>query len=240
MSSDPLLRLFHTGIIVDSLDEAMSAMGKALRLDWAPPRTSTAPMQCAEGLLDREVRFTYSLQGPHFIELLEQVNPAPYLNLTGGRRVHHLGYYTDDLECASAMLEANGYRRELSGHPSTTTRRHQECGSSWCPMRSPARSATGPPPPPRKPASRSPPLSGDTRTASRAARGRTSRRTSPARRPHRPSRLGVDGATVDPSGDGRPSAAAARRRGTSLYLAGAQSGKRCVRLTSGRAPASTG
>ena len=64
---------------------------------------------------DREVRFTYSLQGPHFIELLEQVNPGPYLNLTGGRRVHHLGYYTDDLRCASAMLEANGYRRELSG-----------------------------------------------------------------------------------------------------------------------------
>jgi len=115
MSSDPLLRLFHTGIIVDSLDEAMGAMGKALRLDWAPPRTSTAPMLCAEGLLDREVRFTYSLQGPHFIELLEQVNPGPYLNLTGGRRVHHLGYYTDDLRCASAMLEANGYRRELSG-----------------------------------------------------------------------------------------------------------------------------
>src|ERR1700677_3626327 len=115
MSSDPLLRLFHTGLIVDSLDEAMSAMGKALRLDWAPPRTSTAPMLCAEGLLDREVRFTYSLQGPHFIELLEQVNPGPYLNLTGGRRVHHLGYYTDDLRCASAMLEANGYRRELSG-----------------------------------------------------------------------------------------------------------------------------
>jgi len=111
----PLMRLYHTGIIVDDLDKAMSAMGDALAVDWAPPRTSTAPLRGPDGVKAREVRFTYSLQGPHFIELLEQVNAAPYLNLTGGRRVHHLGYYTDDLRAASADLESRGYRCELSG-----------------------------------------------------------------------------------------------------------------------------
>jgi hypothetical protein len=115
MNGKPLLRLYHTGIIVDSLDKAMESWDDALGLKWAPPKTSTAPMQCPDGVLDREIRFTYSLQGPHFIEILEQVDPAPYLNLTGGRRVHHLGYFTDDLVGASADLEARGFRRELSG-----------------------------------------------------------------------------------------------------------------------------
>jgi hypothetical protein len=109
------LRLYHTGIIVDGLDDAMATMGGALGLDWAPPRSSTVPLECPDGVLGRHVRFTYSLQGPHHIELLEQLDPAPYLSLTGGRRVHHLGYFTDDLRGAAAMLEARGYRRELNG-----------------------------------------------------------------------------------------------------------------------------
>jgi glyoxalase/bleomycin resistance protein/dioxygenase superfamily protein len=114
-TGEPLLRLYHTGIIVDSLDNAMAAMGEALRLDWAPPRSSTVPLQCPEGVLGRHVRFTYSLQGPHFVELLEQLDPAPYLSLTGGRYVHHLGYFTGDLRGAAAMLDARGFRRELNG-----------------------------------------------------------------------------------------------------------------------------
>jgi hypothetical protein len=115
VESRAMLKLYHTGIIVDSLEKAMDTMGDALGLLWAPPRTSTVPMQCPDGILDREVRFTYSLQGPHYIELLEQINPAPYLSLTGGRRVHHLGYFTDDLAAASDELEARGFRKELSG-----------------------------------------------------------------------------------------------------------------------------
>jgi hypothetical protein len=117
MSTQPLMRLYHTGIIVNNLDKAMPQMGNALGLRWAPPKASTAPLLCPDGVVEREVRFTYSLQGPHFVELLEQINPAPYLNLTGGRYVHHLGYFTDDLPAAAAELERQGYRRELSGVP---------------------------------------------------------------------------------------------------------------------------
>lgn len=113
--SKPKMNLYHTGLIVNDLNEAMESWSAALDLKWAPPRMSTSPMLCPDGVLDREVKFTYSLQGPHFIELLEQVNPAPYLNLTGGRYVHHLGYFTTDLERSSAELEERGFRRELSG-----------------------------------------------------------------------------------------------------------------------------
>ncbi|MGP3533967.1 VOC family protein [Microbacterium sp. RD1] len=115
MTQTPLLRLYHTGIIVNDLDRAMAAMGDALGLQWCPPLTSTVPLRCPDGVVGREVRFTYSLQGPHHIELLEQIDPSPYLNVTGGRYVHHLGYFTDDLRSAAADLESRGYRMELSG-----------------------------------------------------------------------------------------------------------------------------
>jgi len=43
------------------------------------------------------------------------IDPAPYLHVTGGRRIHHLGYYTEDLPGAAHWLEDHGYRRELNG-----------------------------------------------------------------------------------------------------------------------------
>jgi catechol 2,3-dioxygenase-like lactoylglutathione lyase family enzyme len=113
--SRPLMKLYHTGIIVDDLDAALASWGEALGLLWAPPLSSTVPLRCPDGVIGREVRFTYSLQGPHYIELLEQVDPSPYLNVTGGRHVHHLGYFTDDLRGAAEALEAKGFRMELSG-----------------------------------------------------------------------------------------------------------------------------
>lgn len=115
MIAGPNIRMYHTGVIVDDLDEAMKLWGTALGLHWAPTLTSTVPLLCPTGIEPREIVYTYSLEGPHHIELLEQVNPAPYLNLTGGRHIHHLGYYTPDLPGESARLESLGLRRELSG-----------------------------------------------------------------------------------------------------------------------------
>lgn len=109
------MKLFHTGVIVDDLDSAMTQWGAALGLHWTPPKTASTPMQCPDGIRGREVRFVYSVEGPHHIELLEQVDATPYLSLTGGRHIHHLGYYTDDLLGESRRLEEQGFPCELSG-----------------------------------------------------------------------------------------------------------------------------
>ena len=115
VAKKPAMILYHTGLIVENLDDAMETMGEALGLDWFAPRKATSPFQSPGGILAREVRFTYSLQGPHFIEILEQIDPGPCLHVTGGRRIHHLGYYTEDLPGAARWLEDHGYRRELNG-----------------------------------------------------------------------------------------------------------------------------
>ncbi|HEV7976104.1 VOC family protein [Amycolatopsis sp.] len=109
------MRLYHTGIVVENLDEAMLTWQAAMGLDWAPPRTTASKVIGPDGVLPNNVRYTYSLQGPHFLELIELVDPAPYMPLSEGGRVHHLGYYVDDLRRASAELEEQGFRRELAG-----------------------------------------------------------------------------------------------------------------------------
>ena len=62
------LRHYHTGIVVDDLAVAMSLWSDALGLHWAPPRIATNPLQCPAGVLGRDVRITYSIEGPHHIE----------------------------------------------------------------------------------------------------------------------------------------------------------------------------
>jgi catechol 2,3-dioxygenase-like lactoylglutathione lyase family enzyme len=109
------LKLFHTGVIVTDLEEAMASYGEAFGLHFAPPKVAATPMRCPAGVLEREARFTYSVEGPHHIELLQQVQPAPYLELTGGPQIHHLGYYTRDLVTETARLEALGFVAELTG-----------------------------------------------------------------------------------------------------------------------------
>lgn len=109
------MKLFHTGVIVTDLDEAMAAYGAAFGLHFAPPKAAATPMRCPTGVLEREARFSYSVEGPHHVELLQQVQPAPYLELTDGPQIHHLGYYTRDLVGQSARLESMGFMRELSG-----------------------------------------------------------------------------------------------------------------------------
>lgn len=109
------MKLFHTGVIVEDLQTAITAYETAFGLHFAPPKTAATPMRCPTGVLEREARFSYSVEGPHHIELLQQVQPAPYLELTGGPQIHHLGYYTLDLVADTARLESQGWVAELSG-----------------------------------------------------------------------------------------------------------------------------
>jgi Glyoxalase/Bleomycin resistance protein/Dioxygenase superfamily len=105
----PALTLYHSGIVVDDLDQAMATWSAAFDLHWAPPRLSTSPLRCPAGILGRKVRLTYSIEGPQHIELLEQVEDAPYRTVVGGQYIHHLGYRTADLVGQVRRLEDLGF-----------------------------------------------------------------------------------------------------------------------------------
>ena len=54
MAKKPAMILYHTGLIVENLDDAMEKMGDALGLNWFTPRKATPPFQSPGGILDRE------------------------------------------------------------------------------------------------------------------------------------------------------------------------------------------
>lgn len=108
--------LFHTGIIVDDLEEAMATMGAAFGLDWAPPMRSGGHIHApGGGTAFRSSYVTYSTGGPHHLELIEQIDDTAWRMATGGPKVHHLGFSVDDLAGEVARLQALGYRLEFSG-----------------------------------------------------------------------------------------------------------------------------
>jgi catechol 2,3-dioxygenase-like lactoylglutathione lyase family enzyme len=107
--------LTHTGIIVDDLDAAMENYSAALGLHWANPLRSNFPLQTRAGALPREMRVTYSHEGPHHLELIQLVDSTAYDAVEGGPLVHHMGYSVKDMEAEIARLEALGFPSELRG-----------------------------------------------------------------------------------------------------------------------------
>lgn len=90
----------------------LSALGG---LRWTEPSLATTPMVGPRGHVPRQVRFVYSLDGPHYVELLEQLDSTAYDMLTGGRRIHHLGFVARDLEGDARRLDEAGFRLEMHG-----------------------------------------------------------------------------------------------------------------------------
>jgi hypothetical protein len=116
MTHPDLHGLFHTGMVVDDLDVAMHDMGVAFGLQWAEPIRSRGDIRIPGGTLaNRESRVTYSVGGPHHIELIEQVDDTAWRKATGGPLVHHIGFAVQDLQAEVTRLESLGYALEFSG-----------------------------------------------------------------------------------------------------------------------------
>jgi hypothetical protein len=90
-------QMFHTGIVVTNLDQAMKDFGGAFGLSWAPPRESSSDLYCPTGIGKRQVKFTYSREGPHYLELVEQIDATAYEQVTGGPRIDHIGFHVEDI-----------------------------------------------------------------------------------------------------------------------------------------------
>jgi hypothetical protein len=91
-------------------------MGEAFGFEWATPIQSRGDLHVpGGGTAFRASLVTYSLQGPHHIELIEQLDDTAWSLATGGPKVHHLGFSVEDLAGEVARFEGLGYRLEFSG-----------------------------------------------------------------------------------------------------------------------------
>lgn len=86
---------YHVTMIVDDVEGAMADLSRLFGLQWAA--------------LQFDGLFTYSLQGPPYIELLRR-RDGTIFDKVG---LHHVGVWVDDVNAEAARLEAEGCEPEL-------------------------------------------------------------------------------------------------------------------------------
>ncbi|HET9078444.1 MAG TPA: VOC family protein [Acidimicrobiales bacterium] len=106
--------LFHVGIRVPDLAEAMRGYTSGTGTAWARPQHRHQPVWLpGRGAGELELRFTYSSAGPVHLELLQ----GPPGSVWGGDEVpgpHHLGYWVEDVAATTEALVAQGWSLEAA------------------------------------------------------------------------------------------------------------------------------
>jgi catechol 2,3-dioxygenase-like lactoylglutathione lyase family enzyme len=115
VSQGAQMELFHTGMIVHDLQAAIDLYSVAFGMRFAEPLVTSGLMITNEGLRNRTSWVTYSLDGPHRIELIEQADDTAWQTARGGPQVHHLGFWVDDLAGETKRLEGLGFTFEVGG-----------------------------------------------------------------------------------------------------------------------------
>jgi catechol 2,3-dioxygenase-like lactoylglutathione lyase family enzyme len=101
---------YHIALIVEDLERATSELSAGLGLTWAKVQRRDVTRHTDDGRHDVEFAFVYSLQGPPYMELIEQRRDDPLLAELG---LHHIGVWCDDDRPAeSARLEGLGFPLE--------------------------------------------------------------------------------------------------------------------------------
>jgi hypothetical protein len=107
--------LFHVGIVVSDLPAAREHLGELLGLVWGPVVSvpSLAVRLGAGG--DREFPNSccYSTEPP-YLELIQEVKGSPW-ECNGHSNLHHIGFFTDDLEAGSDELLSRGCPLQVAG-----------------------------------------------------------------------------------------------------------------------------
>ncbi len=105
---------FHVGYVVADVDEAMVRLSAATGITWHPPQVFSLDIMVGDQRLGFDNRFTYSVEGPVQIEIVQ--GPAGTLfdaSLYGGP--NHNGYWTDDLRGDIDSLVTGGGELVFAG-----------------------------------------------------------------------------------------------------------------------------
>jgi hypothetical protein len=95
---------YHFAVVVPDLPAACEELSRALGLTWARTQWRRVQSETPDGRVAIDVTFVYSLQGPPYLELLEQ-RPGTIFGEVG---LHHMGVWSDDPRAESARLEECG------------------------------------------------------------------------------------------------------------------------------------
>jgi hypothetical protein len=101
---------FHVGYVVSDLDEAMEQLTVSAGLSWASTRTLPTTLRTPAGEVSATVCLTYSVQGPPYLELIEEQPGTIWGNEHRG--FHHLGYWSGRFADDIGTLTRAGFEFE--------------------------------------------------------------------------------------------------------------------------------
>jgi lactoylglutathione lyase len=105
--------LYHTGIVVDDLEATMEWFAKLADYTWTDVVEVDQVAQTPEGEVTIPMKMAYSGAEPR-LELLQTAPGTIWVPADSG--VHHLGYWSDDVESDLAALEASGMHLEVKSY----------------------------------------------------------------------------------------------------------------------------
>jgi catechol 2,3-dioxygenase-like lactoylglutathione lyase family enzyme len=105
--------LYHSGIVVDDLDATLDWFTKVAGYRWTDVVEVDQVAQTPDGEITIPMRMAYSGSAPR-LEILQTAPGTIWVPADSG--VHHLGYWSDDVESDLATLEANGMRYEVKSY----------------------------------------------------------------------------------------------------------------------------
>jgi hypothetical protein len=99
--------LYHVGILVRDLDEGMRRFSTLLGLTFEVSRIVIVNTEESGQSHPRELKVTYSIEGPPFLELIESQEDGLW-GAHHGEGLHHIGSWESDLGSRLAALADEG------------------------------------------------------------------------------------------------------------------------------------
>jgi hypothetical protein len=101
---------FHTGIVVPDMRATMTELTWSLGVHWRPVSERALPVVIAGDARILDFCAVYTVEGPPYLELNKPIPDTIWTcNETGA--VHHVGYWTEDLEGSGRYLEQAGLEK---------------------------------------------------------------------------------------------------------------------------------
>jgi catechol 2,3-dioxygenase-like lactoylglutathione lyase family enzyme len=100
--------LYHTGIVVDDVDQAKAEYSDLLGVTWGFEGETDVPVWFPDGPKTISFKFAYTVEGPHRLELVRPV-PGTLWTVSGPGHAHHLGYWCADVPTTSAAMNDRGF-----------------------------------------------------------------------------------------------------------------------------------
>jgi hypothetical protein len=104
---------FHLGIVTGDLVASMTQLSQFLGVSWTEPGSGGGLFRGPDGRPQPQPLSCISREGPLHMDLI-QGEPGTIWAAPDGPRLHHLAYWTDDLDGDVERLTASGWRIELA------------------------------------------------------------------------------------------------------------------------------